>query len=418
MPYREGHHALYRLCDPVSGATWRPTRFEDEFALSLYACHVCHVIPSSTVLLPCSHSLCEQCVMGCGVQVGGNVCLLDTKPFCQEDSQKIKLPDKKKKSLMAHCWNEANGCQLMGTIEAVLQHFDRECAFHALKCPRCERTLLRMDIAAHYVAGCHRGASYGSAVQLNQQDSSSISYEKSIPEKLSPLQRQVYGLSRTSDPARFNDICHTVRAFESRCLRAMKDVELNVASMLTQQLKIGLEEVKILVRDPLSDQFSCLQSQVNEIFEHSRPHDASAVQEVVREIRDAQSELKRDVQATSQLMGSMLSDSADKFKKSLTAKLQELVQALKAREFEMKEGVSKVEANLCSKITEQQQSLKGALDSHKDISTETETPVAVPALGRGEVPLNLQEGLFLLKLELFAHETLKMVEFLRQDVHR
>ncbi|KAH8031268.1 hypothetical protein HPB51_014480 [Rhipicephalus microplus] len=256
MPYREGHHALYQLSDSVSGANWRPTRFEDEFALSLYACHVCHVIPSSTVLLPCSHSLCENCVMECGVQDDGNVCPLDTKPFCQEDCQKIKLPDKKKKNLTAHCWNEANGCQFTGTIEAVLQHFDGECAFHALQCPRCERRLLRTDIAAHYVASCHRDASHGSAVLPNQRDSSSISYEKSVSEKLSALQRQVYGLSRTSESARLNDICRTVRAFESSCLRAMKDVELNIASMLTQQLNAGLEEVKILVRDPLSDQLS------------------------------------------------------------------------------------------------------------------------------------------------------------------
>lgn len=141
------------------------------------------------------------------------------------------------------------------------------------------------------------------------------------------------------------------------------------------------------------------------------------MQKVVREIRDAQSELKRDVQATSQLMGSMISDSEGKFKESLTALLQELVQALKTHELEMKERVSKVEANLCSKITEQQQSLKGALDSH-NISTETVTPIAVAALGRGKVPLNLQEGLIPLKLELFTHETLKTVEFLRQDVHR
>ncbi|KAL1475971.1 hypothetical protein MTO96_036886 [Rhipicephalus appendiculatus] len=100
MPDRGGHRALHRVCDSVSGANWRPTRFEDELTLSRYAWCVCHVIPSSTVLLPCSHSVCEHCLTGCVVQDGANVCPLDTEPFCEDECQKIKLPDKKKKNLM------------------------------------------------------------------------------------------------------------------------------------------------------------------------------------------------------------------------------------------------------------------------------------------------------------------------------
>ncbi|KAL1479820.1 hypothetical protein MTO96_051548 [Rhipicephalus appendiculatus] len=96
MPDRGGRQTLHQLCDAVSGANWRPTRFEDERTVKQYSCCVCHVIPNTTVLLPCSHILCQQCVTGCVVQDGGSVCPLDAEPFCEDECQKLKLPDKKK----------------------------------------------------------------------------------------------------------------------------------------------------------------------------------------------------------------------------------------------------------------------------------------------------------------------------------
>ncbi|XP_049275659.1 uncharacterized protein LOC125760060 [Rhipicephalus sanguineus] len=89
MPDRGERPALHRLCDSVSGVNWRPTRFEDEFKLSRYSCCVCHVIPSTTVVLPCSHALCELCVAGCVVQDGGSVCPLDAQPFCEDECQNL-----------------------------------------------------------------------------------------------------------------------------------------------------------------------------------------------------------------------------------------------------------------------------------------------------------------------------------------
>ncbi|KAL3187687.1 hypothetical protein MRX96_024718 [Rhipicephalus microplus] len=143
---------LHRLCDSVSGANWRPTRFEDERTVNQYACCVCHVIPSTTVLLPCSHALCEQCVTGCAAgKGGGNICPLDAEPFCEDECQKIKLPAKKKENMKVHCWNEADGCEFVGTVESILLHYDKECTFHAIQCPNCDQKILRTNIAAHYV---------------------------------------------------------------------------------------------------------------------------------------------------------------------------------------------------------------------------------------------------------------------------
>ncbi|KAL3187739.1 hypothetical protein MRX96_024763 [Rhipicephalus microplus] len=90
-PERGGPRPTHQLCDSVSGANWRPMRFEDELTSIRYACCVCHVIPSTMVLLPCSHILCKQCVTGCVIQDGGSVCPLDAQPFCEVEFQKLKL---------------------------------------------------------------------------------------------------------------------------------------------------------------------------------------------------------------------------------------------------------------------------------------------------------------------------------------
>ncbi|KAL1475970.1 hypothetical protein MTO96_036885 [Rhipicephalus appendiculatus] len=76
-------------------------------------------------------------------------------PSAKDECQKLKLPDKTKHSLKAHCWNEADGCQFVGNIQDVVLHFDRECAFHALQCPtlRTKNTTHR-----HCRALCFRGA--------------------------------------------------------------------------------------------------------------------------------------------------------------------------------------------------------------------------------------------------------------------
>ncbi|KAH8031269.1 hypothetical protein HPB51_014481 [Rhipicephalus microplus] len=237
-----GPRAIHQLCDSVSGANWRSTRFEDVRTVNQYACCVCYVIPSTTVLLPCSHVLCEHCVTGCAVQGHGSICPLDAQPFCEDECQKLKLPAKAKHNLKAHCWNEVNGCQFVGTIEAVLQHFDRDCIFHALQCRRCERRILRTDIAAHYVAGCSQNASGARDGQPSTQDRAFAScYEDAVLEKLSALQRQMNDLSRKADSVDFEAVS---------C--GMKGIESNITSMMTRHLKAGLEEVKLLVRDPLS----------------------------------------------------------------------------------------------------------------------------------------------------------------------
>ncbi|KAH6921857.1 hypothetical protein HPB50_005418 [Hyalomma asiaticum] len=377
-----GRPVLHRPCDTVSGANWRPTRFADELTLVRYACCVCRVIPSTTVLLPCSHALCEQCLAGCVVQDGGSVCPVDHEPFSEDECQKNRLPAKKKRNLQAHCWNEGDGCEFVGTIEAVLLHFDRECAFHAIQCPRCEQRILRKDIAAHYVARCCLPNSpYANDASPGMLGSSLESRDMStLQDQLSTLQGQmneVLELCRGTDIARTQGISRAVSGSEDSFLREIKSIEASICSMVTRKLNAGLEELKVHIGDPCSDHIATIQSQVNELVEQCRAHDASRLEQMESVLRESVSHL-------------------------------------------MSHG-NRVEANLFSRLEDAQQSLqRSAASLQQNIhSSERESASAVATLREPDGTSVRQEmRLILRKLDAFARASLSTLEFLRQQAYR
>ncbi|XP_054924804.1 uncharacterized protein [Dermacentor andersoni] len=164
-----GRQVLHRACDSVSGVNWRPTRFVDEPVAARYACCVCHLIPTTTVLLPCGHALCDQCQRGSVTQDGGSVCPLDGEPFCEDECQKLQLQERRKQKLEAHCWNEVHGCDFVGPLAALLGHFEAECAFHVLPCERCGETVRNSELAAHYIGGCSNALSSVTLAESSQK---------------------------------------------------------------------------------------------------------------------------------------------------------------------------------------------------------------------------------------------------------
>ncbi|XP_075525165.1 uncharacterized protein LOC142557314 isoform X1 [Dermacentor variabilis] len=198
-----GRRALHRVCDSVSGVNWRPTRFVDELMLTRYACCVCHVIPSTTVVLPCCHAICEQCQRGSVVQDGGSVCPLDREPFCEDECQKQQLPERKKQNLKAYCWNEAQGCNFVGPLADLLRHFEAECAFHSFPCQECGENVPNAQLAAHYIGGCSNCSSPGSATVVTDDVAAARRdvvepWKNTYEDDISTLQSQVNELTQAA----------------------------------------------------------------------------------------------------------------------------------------------------------------------------------------------------------------------------
>ncbi|KAK8782576.1 hypothetical protein V5799_016083 [Amblyomma americanum] len=149
---------LHRVRHLLTGVNWRLTRFVDDVPY-YHTCGLCNVIPKKTMLLPCSHVLCEPCHKGSLQDEQGEdgvegVCPLDRKQFKARHCARIQLSEKKANSLQAYCWNPEQGCDFVGTLHDILTHCEEECSFHALACPRCGESVLHADLPAHYTAGC------------------------------------------------------------------------------------------------------------------------------------------------------------------------------------------------------------------------------------------------------------------------
>lgn len=140
----------------VPGVNWRPTLFAEEF-LHPHACCLCQVIPRNTVLLPCSHALCETCERGSlRRNATGGTCPLCGEPFEEDECQAIKISPKKASNLKAYCWNYAHGCRFVDVLPAVLHHYEQDCSYHSTPCLSCGDSVLHRDLPRHYKSGCRR----------------------------------------------------------------------------------------------------------------------------------------------------------------------------------------------------------------------------------------------------------------------
>ncbi|XP_077491494.1 uncharacterized protein LOC144102085 [Amblyomma americanum] len=145
-----GGEDVRRVTVSVPGVNWRPTRFA-ESELQRHACSLCRLVPQSTLLLPCSHALCDSCHAG-SIQDGAGACPLDWEPFDEADCQRVMLHARKANTLKAFCWNQ--GCDFVGALPDVLRHFEQECSFHVLPCPRCGEDVLHRNLPMHCKAEC------------------------------------------------------------------------------------------------------------------------------------------------------------------------------------------------------------------------------------------------------------------------
>lgn len=124
---------------------WRPLEFEDPFPRNRL-CNLCGAIPRCTILLPCSHAVCNMCYEAAAEK---RMCLIDKKKFHPEDAQRLLLPVHELRTRKVRCWNACHGCQFVGSVDGLRDHFQKNCLFHAVTCSNCDLSVLRTDLGSH-----------------------------------------------------------------------------------------------------------------------------------------------------------------------------------------------------------------------------------------------------------------------------
>ncbi|KAM7297325.1 uncharacterized protein ISCGN_022478 [Ixodes scapularis] len=132
----------------IPGLDWRPLCFEHPLPLDRL-CHVCGVLCKETVVLPCSYTPCDVCFEG-SLDLGC-VCPLDRENFDKNAVDKLKLRPGQLLKLSVSCWNSAHGCNFIGPVSELLDHFDKECLYHRASCPRCHQDVPRLGVVPHCV---------------------------------------------------------------------------------------------------------------------------------------------------------------------------------------------------------------------------------------------------------------------------
>ncbi|XP_065312477.1 uncharacterized protein [Dermacentor albipictus] len=369
----------------VVGANWRPIHFATEVPQPR-VCSLCRTVPSRTVQLPCSHFLCDSC-NDARDQDGRRMCPLDLEPFDEGECLWNDFPASSASSLKAHCWNECNGCEFVGTIEAVLLHYERECDLHALQCPRCERRVKRTELAAHYAAGCSRGdLSSGSAQSCERGDSLDVrdlsettDEMTSIPkgpchQQLALVRRrmdELLQLFRKCEAVRLLEISDVVMSSEENLVHKMEEFKSSICCTVAQ-LNTGLKELKALLSDPFSGHVPKIQSQVNEVVEESKANYATLVREITAALRDSESNLGVKI--------------------------------------------DRLQAHLSSALALQLQPLRRVLDcfEQKKLSSESEGAVAATSSGKTNILWHAEKESILRRLGAFASASLSTLELMRQ----
>lgn len=88
----------------------------------------------------------------------------------------VDVPAREVENLKAHCWNEDRGCNFVGNLQAVLQHFEEQCGFHEVACPRCGDSVLNGDLPPRYEPGCSHGKPLATPdTDLRQESAAALS---------------------------------------------------------------------------------------------------------------------------------------------------------------------------------------------------------------------------------------------------
>lgn len=158
------------------GVDWRPTQLADPVPSTLHACSLCGGVQRTTNVLPCLHAFCDNCLQASEAesQECDMRCLLDGISFvCEREIVRKECSAEDAASLKVVCWNACYGCDFMGPVSSLPEHFEENCSFHPAVCPRCNVTMLLTDLPGHYQTGCMPSLERSDLTTWDAQSSSS-----------------------------------------------------------------------------------------------------------------------------------------------------------------------------------------------------------------------------------------------------
>ncbi|XP_077546619.1 uncharacterized protein LOC144159168 isoform X2 [Haemaphysalis longicornis] len=426
---------LHRVRGFVSGVNWRVTKFATAVPHHL-TCGLCRVISPTTILLPCSHALCESCASN-GVLEGDDVCPFDAEPFTAEECPRFHLQAAASNKLRACCWNETHGCTFAGTLHAVLTHYEEECTFHAVTCQRCSGTVLQQELPRDYRADCH-GSVIGSATGdatilqgavLGTDDiGSSIDAFKALlsnfyEDRLPAIQSTINELletARSTDSA-IGAIRVSCEESEQRITQATRQPSATFATQLqSQQCALSASLKENFPINEISEEVMNHGRRIDEMTRALSDSKPSLSDQIAQATRELSATLGRELQYQQATMASDLKKHLDMNETSEQVKSQCMridAIAKKLHDLELRsshqlaEAVEELSKTFAKKLESQRRQLCTHLKQMSEL--ETSSPAAAGTTSTSEMPWRLEKRHILRKLELVATDSHAYLELLR-----
>ncbi|XP_049512863.1 uncharacterized protein LOC125940573 isoform X5 [Dermacentor silvarum] len=151
-------------------------------------CSICGRLPSSTVLLPCGHALCEECRRQV---LEGMECPYDGRAFTEGQLVRLRFELSDLEQLRVVCVVGGKKCATFAGKLCELKDHLRQCGSGEVKCAKCQRSVARDVAVDHYRQRCDGNAPQHSASDARVRRA--VEEVRGIKDGLESLRQRAFG---------------------------------------------------------------------------------------------------------------------------------------------------------------------------------------------------------------------------------
>lgn len=117
-------------------------------------CSVCSVLPDMIFSLECGHVFCPACMSELTQNSPAVRCPFDQQTFEDERVSRDSSSQEYVAGCKSYCLNKTSGCNHVGPVSEMIEHYYSECVYHVVQCRSCKNPVARLNVLAHLRGGC------------------------------------------------------------------------------------------------------------------------------------------------------------------------------------------------------------------------------------------------------------------------
>ncbi|KAH6921942.1 hypothetical protein HPB50_006860 [Hyalomma asiaticum] len=117
-------------------------------------CSICGIVPDMIFSLECGHVFCPTCMHELMLNSPVVVCPFDKGSFEESRVSRDSSSQAYVGGCKSYCLNKVNGCNYVGAVSEMIEHYYSECNHHIVHCRSCKNPVARMNVLAHVRSGC------------------------------------------------------------------------------------------------------------------------------------------------------------------------------------------------------------------------------------------------------------------------